>query len=379
MSTVPFGRVFGIELRLHVSWIIILALIIVAATVQVGNVEPTATPTTEWFIGIVVATAFLVSSILHELAHALAGRSRGVPVDEITVSFLGGAASTDLETSSPRDEIAVAVAGPLTSIALGIGCEIVAVAIASLGPASVDGASAVAAVIGAMILVIGVVNLLPAFPLDGGRIARAIGWARSGSANEGLRFAAKTGRGVGIAMAIASVVVVVMFEAVDGLMLALCGWLLVSSARRVYAGAGLDHLLDGLHVGDVMDRTVSPVGPSLTLDTFADRILDGTAAMALPVATGGGELLGLIGARDIRRLRRDRWPTTRAADVMVTPPRLRVVGPEMSVRAALEGIVRGRLDGLPVVEDGHIAGVVTRRSVADAIHQRAEKEGMEGW
>ena len=163
-------------------------------------------------------------------------------------------------------------------------------------------------VVGALDLALGLVNLVPAFPLDGGRVVRGLAWARSGDARAGLRTAARVGRFIGLLLAGLGVVGILLgdvvgIETIDGLMVALCGWFLTSTARTVERQAGLDQLLDGLSVADVMDRDVAGIPPGLTLDTFAGQVLDGSSPMALPV-TRGTELLGVIGASQLRRVRR---------------------------------------------------------------------------
>lgn len=371
MNGLSLGRVAGIPIRLHVSWVIILTLLVLTAVAQVGEVDPAATTLTRWTIAIVIGLAFLLSATAHEVAHAVMARRRGVATDELVVYFLGAAASTELTTTRPRDEIAVAAAGPLVSLA--IGAALVALAQVAMLAGS-EGVARVLVVIGVLDLVIGGINLLPAFPLDGGRIVRGIGWARTGDATKGLRIAAATGRAVGLLLAASSIAAVAFLTFQDGLMIALCGWFLISTARSVERGAGLDRLLEGLLVSDVMERDVATVSPTLTIDTFGGQVLDGTAAMALPVAVGG-QLLGLIGARQIRQLRRDRWATTHAEDLMVSGPGLPIVSPDSTVRSALEDLTRARLDGLPVMVDGALTGVVTRRGVAEAVKARAEKAG----
>ncbi len=371
MSSLPIGRFAGILVRIHVSWVIILTLLMVTAATQVGEMDPASSATIRWAIALTVSVAFVLSATIHELAHALVARQRGVPVDEVVVYFLGSAATTEIVGTRPRDEIAIAAAGPVASIVLG-AVLVVASQVALVVGA--DGIARILVVIGLLDLLLGGINLLPAYPLDGGRIVRGIGWARSGDANRGLRLAATSGRTVGLLLAVGSVLAIVFLQVVDGLMIALCGWFLISTSRQVERGAGLDRLIDGLLVGDVMERDVATLAPSLTIDTFAGQMLDGTAAMALPV-TRGDVLLGVIGARQVRGLRRDRWTTTRAEDLMVATDRLPVVAPETTVRSVLDGFRRTRLDGLPVLVEGALTGVVTRRGVSDAVKDRAARSG----
>jgi predicted transcriptional regulator len=152
-------------------------------------------------------------------------------------------------------------------------------------------------------------------------------------------------------------------------MLALSGWFVVSSAGAVERSAEVDAVLADIHVMDVMDRDVAGLPPGLTLDTFADQLLAEGSTATIPV-TRDGDLLGMVGARQVRAVRRDRWADTRAEDLMVAGDALPEVAPDTTLRVALDQLRRSNLDGLPVFEAGVMAGVVTRQAVATAIRDR---------
>jgi CBS domain-containing protein len=176
-------------------------------------------------------------------------------------------------------------------------------------------------------------------------------------------------------MAALGLLAIVVVDTIDGLMLALTGWFLTGAARQVDRRALLDELLLDVNVADVMDREVQSVPPGLTLDTFAAQVLDGSSTPSLPVVRGH-ELLGIVGAAQLRRVRRDRWPETRAEQAMVSAPSLPVVRPETPLRSAFEDLRRSGLDGLPVVEAGGLAGIVTRRAIVEALRAKAQLRGV---
>ena len=376
MNAVPIARLFGFEIRVHVSWAIILAIIGVTAATQVAEFAPEVAGPGSWLVGAVVAAAFLLSAVAHELGHAIAARRAGLAGGPIIVYFFGGAASSRLETVRPRDEIVTALAGPLVSLVAGIAFTAVGL-VGELAGGWVQAAGRVAFAIGAMNLLLGGVNLLPAFPLDGGRIVRGLAWARTGDPARALRIAASAGRYLGILFATLGIVGILVVDSLDGLMLAVCGWFIVSSASAVERSADIDAMLEGISVGDVMDHDVSGVPPGLTLDTFAGQILDGAAHAAVAVMRGP-DLLGIVGEKQVRRIRRDRWAETRAQDLMVSGDALPRVGPEMSLRDALDRLHRSGLDGLPVVESGTLTGIVTRRAVAKAVAEAARNRMRPG-
>lgn len=372
MSAIPIVRLFGIEIRAHVSWAIILTIIAVTVVAQIGETAASVEPLVRWLIGAVVAFAFLVSAVAHELGHALAARRSGAAPATVVVYFFGGAAEPTAAGRRPRDEVVAALAGPAVSLALGAGLMVVAVigAVARDGPVAVIGQ--IALVVGVMNLVLGAVNLLPAFPLDGGRVVRAIAWSRTGDRLRGQRVAARVGRWLGVGAAVVGTALI-LIDSVDGLMLALSGWFLVSSARAVERSADVDALLEGISVADVMDHDAAGIPAALTVDTFAEQMLDGSTTSA--AVTRGHDVVGVLGTRQVRRIRRDRWAQTRAADVMEAADRLPRIAPEMSLRDALDHLHRTGLDGLPVTDDGALAGVVTRRAVAEAIRDRLAARG----
>ena len=366
MSALPLARLFGFEIRVHVSWAIILAIIAVTVATQIESMAPGTSPVLRWVIAAIVGIAFLLSAVAHELGHAVAARRAGAPGRTIVVFFFGGAASPTIETATPRTEMIAALAGPLVSLAIGgvlLGVAGIGVLIGN-EPAEI--VAQVAFVVGILNLVLGGVNLLPAFPLDGGRVARAAFWARTGDPSRALGSTARIGRWLGIAFAIGGVVLILTMDSIDGLMLALCGWFLVSSARAIERTAGVDALLRGLRVRDVMDRDVRSVPSGLTLDTFAAQVLEMPGG-SVPVVTGP-DVVGVLGERQVRRVRRDRWSETRASDVMTASDGLPTIGPETNLRSAFDQLLRMGVDGLPVFEAGALVGLVTRRAVAQVIH-----------
>jgi Zn-dependent protease/predicted transcriptional regulator len=375
MNGIPIARLFGFEIRLHPSWVVIVAVITVLVVGQMDTSAPSMPVPLRWVTGAVVAAAFLVSVLAHELGHGIAGRSRGVEVGPITLYFFGGSASFQVEADRPRDEIVVALAGPAVSLAIGFALVVVGIAGTGTGVPAVEVAAGIALVLAALNLVLGGVNLVPAYPLDGGRVVRAVVWARTGDERRGARAAAVSGRTVSWMVIGFGVVVAVAGDMVDGLMVALSGWLLATASRGIERRAAVQDLLKDVRVGDVMDRTVSSIPPNLTVDTFGDRLLGTDETSALPVVHDD-VIVGVVGASQVRKLRRGSWPTTRAEDLMVAPPALPLMRVGDTLWSALDGLRRTGLDGLPVVEGAGLLGVITRRGILAAIQKQAGIRGV---
>ncbi|MFL5779096.1 MAG: site-2 protease family protein [Chloroflexota bacterium] len=376
MSGIPVARLFGFEIRIHISWAIILAVVVVVAATQLETLEPGAPTPARWLVGGIVAAAFLASALVHELAHAIVARRSGVETGPIVVYFFGGSVPLGQDVGSPRTEITAGLAGPVVSLLVGVVLAAIGLPGAIAGGGVVAVAGQIALIVGALNLLLGGLNLVPAFPLDGGRVAHGIAWRATGDSRRATRLVARLGRLLGWALGVAGFASILVLSSIDnGLMLAICGWFLVSTARQTDRIAMLDELLDGLSVGEVMERDVEAVPPGLTVDTFAGRMLDGTSGPSLPVMQNQ-TLLGVISAGQLRRLRRDRWPTMRAEDVMVAESALPALGPETTLRSGFDDLRRSGLEGLPVFDAGGLIGILTRRGVARAVQSRAEGRGV---
>jgi Zn-dependent protease/CBS domain-containing protein len=375
VNGIPVARLFGFEIRIHFSWIFIVALIAVFVADRIAQLEPASSVLVRWVIGGAIAGAFLLSVLAHELAHAIVARRRGVEVGPITVYFFGGSASFQLESDKPRDEAAIALAGPVVSLVIGGILVLVALLAGTTTDPVAEVIGAVAIVLAALNLLLGGVNLVPAYPLDAGRLVRAVVWARTGDERRGAQAAASTGRFAGWTMIGAGLLLIFLERQTDGLMLGISGWALSSASRGITRRLAVQDLLKDVRVGDVMERDVATVPPNLTVDVFADRVLDAAQGGAVTVLRDD-EVVGLVGARQLRRLARRAWATTRAEDLMVTPPALPLVGPDDTLWSALDRLRRTNLDGLPVVEGLALLGVVTRRAIVATIQTRAKLQGV---
>jgi Zn-dependent protease/predicted transcriptional regulator len=375
VNGIPVARLFGFEIRIHPSWIFIVALVAVIVEREVRQIATGIDSITAWIIGAVTAGAFLLSVLAHELAHGIVARRRGIEVGPITLYFFGGSASFQLESDRPRDEAAIAFAGPVASLAIGVILVVIAFTANATGHPVGETVAVITSVLAVLNLILGGANLIPAYPLDGGRLVRAAVWARKGDERAGARAAAASGRFVGWTLVAAGLVLVLLDDVVDGLMLGLSGWFLGGAARGISRRLAVQELLKDVRVGDVMDKEVGTVAPHLTVDTFGERLLEGGEGVAMPVLRDE-VVVGLIGASQLRRLRRKAWQTTRAEDLMVVPPTLPLVGPEDTLWSALDRIRRSGLDGLPVVEGMRLLGVVTRKAIVTTIQTRAQTEGV---
>ena len=372
-SGLPIARLFGIEIRVSFAWAVLLAIVTLLGAQQAALTAPELVAPVQWLIGAAIATGFLVSVVAHELAHALVGRRYGVESNTSVLGFVGGLAPLSIEARKPRDELAIALAGPMLSLALGGAMVGLGVLDAVLAP--VPGALARSfIVLGALNVILAAVSLLPGMPLDGGRVVRALAWARTGDRERAGGVTARVGRllgfaviGVGIAMALADL-------ATEGLLVIALGWLLTTGARTLDQRLALERLLRGVTVREAMQADPPSVGPNLTVDTFADRYEGPDGVPAMPVVDED-HVIGIIGRRRVQRLGRHRFGSTHASEVMAVPPQAPVLAPDDPLWDALDSMNNGGLEGLAVAVEGRLAGMLTRESVSEAVRNQAARRG----
>jgi Zn-dependent protease/CBS domain-containing protein len=368
------ARIAGIEIRVSLAWVLLLALVtILAADISTGT-APQLGQAVHWVVGASSAIGVLICVLAHELAHALAARRMGVEATTVVLGFIGGLAPFEIQGRRPRDEIVIALVGPLVS--LGIAAVLVPTGLALLD--RTDLLAAVGAgllVIGTLDLALAVLSLLPGLPLDGGRIVRALAWARTHDPRLAGRLAARLGRMTGWLLGGLGVFVALAADPPTGVMLFSLGWFVSSGASAVDRRLTIETVLEGVRVADAMERDLPHVAPQLTVDVFADRYVPGGPATTLPVLSGD-RVLGVIGLERIRRLGRRAWPQTRAEDIMVSPPSAPLLDPDSPLWDAVETLRRSGVDGLAVVatEAGEaFAGVLTRRGATQAIRDRLQQ------
>jgi Zn-dependent protease/CBS domain-containing protein len=377
MIGIPIARILGIEVRVQLGWVIVLALIAVIAVGQLTAIDPTIEDATSWLLGAIVALGFFASSVAHDLAHAVVARRRGVDVRAVVVTFFGGSTPLDAGSTDPGDDAAIAASGPLVSITIGLVLLALSAWAFALGDAF-SNATGVLSVLMFLNMVLGIVNLIPAYPLDGGRIVRDLVWRRSGSERSGYQAASRSGRVTGFIVIALGIAVLAVDPTFTGAMIALTGWFLVLSANAVRDRVKVDELVGGHTVAEAMEPDPITVSPNLTIDTFAAQLLDGQSPMTSVPVVEGDQVVGILGVAQVRRIRQGAWTTTHVEEAMVKPPKMTFLSREDALKDALEQIQRKGLDGLPVMDDGALVGVLTRRSASLFVRAKQGATAAEG-
>ena len=305
-SQIKLGSVFGIKIGLHYSWFLIALLIVLSLSSQFHASNPS------WGDGVIltlaVATAilFFISLLLHELAHSLVATSNKLPVREITLFALGGVSQIEKNPVSAKVEFWMAFVGPLTSAVIGVICLSLA---RWIGDPSTEPWMAMLLWLGYINLSLAAFNLVPGYPLDGGRVLRALIWWKTGDADRSTRSAARVGQAVAFGFIAFGIFQYFGGSGIGGLWIAFIGWFLLQAARESYLQVGLTHALEGVRVADVMTRDCPTVDGWLNVQNFVEQELLRTGQRCF-IVVDKGEITGLVTPHEIKQIDRAKWPFT---------------------------------------------------------------------
>jgi Zn-dependent protease/CBS domain-containing protein len=372
-SGIPIGRLFGIPLRLHFSWFFIFALVTWAlAANYFPDVNPHWSLTASIITGIITSLLFFSSVLLHELMHSIVAIASGIPVKSITLFIFGGVSQITEEPAKPKVELKIAIAGPLTSILLGG----IFWAIFYLVPASFEYVIAVSFWLGLINFMLGVFNLLPGFPLDGGRVLRAILWWRSGNLRRATRWASNAGRGISFIFIFSGIWLI--FQGPEwwfnGLWLAFIGWFLGNAAVGSYRQLTIQQMLQGHAVNEAMTRECITIQQNLTLNELVGKHILLTGNQCFIVADGE-HAKGLITLKEIKAIPREEWKEKRVTEAMLPFDKLKQVRPDEDLAHVMKILTEEEINQLPVVENGNIIGMISHENMLAFISLR-DKLGM---
>jgi Zn-dependent protease/predicted transcriptional regulator len=369
-----FGKSFtiahigGIAIEIHPSWLLIVALVSWSLAVGVFPAQYEGWSTaTYWIIGVVAAVLLFVTVLIHELAHAVVAIRRGLPVPRITLFIFGGVSHLSRQPRTAGEEFFIAAAGPATSFVIAIVAGIIAILISPLN----EQATAIAFYLAIVNLLLAVFNTLPGFPLDGGRVLRSIAWRKTGSFRTATRIAAGVGTTFGFGLMVVGFGFLLFGYILNGIWFAFIGWFLSSAARGEADSLRLETALGPLSARDIMSEHFVTVPPGLSVQLIVDEFMVGEGHRAVVVARDDA-VYGIVSISDIRKLPRDRWPDTPAQTIMTPREDVLTVQSDTPAMEVLELIAQRGLNQLPVLEEGRMVGLVTRREIIERI-QLAEQ------
>ena len=385
---IRIARIFGINIHIDWSWLLIALLITWNLSAVFSSTHPDWGTGLTWGIAIIAAILFFSSVLVHELAHSLVAKARGIPVRSIRLFLFGGVSNIEREPPSPGAEFLMALVGPLTSIVLGVslvviaGASAVPVGDAVSDPSQVMGqlspATTLLAWLGSINVLLGFFNLIPGFPLDGGRVVRSIFWAITDDLRRATRWASWIGQGIAWLMIAAGIAMIFGVQIpffgqgfVGGLWLAFIGWVLNTSAITSYRQVVVQDILEDVPVERVMRSDPAYVSSEITVDALVNDGILGTDDHAFPVIDEG-QLVGLVTLEDVRSVSRSAWEHTSVAEIMTNAGELVTVTADEDASEAMTKLQRRDVRQLPVMRNGSLAGMLRRRDIVKWLQLHSE-------
>jgi len=352
------GRVSGIDIAIDQSWLLIFALISVSIAARLQISHPASADLARWLTAFAVAIAFFASIVMHELGHSLVAQALGIRVRSITLFLFGGVALLESEPRKPAHEIGVALAGPAVSFALGASLT----ALASVIPEA-SLANGAASWLGRVNLALGLFNLAPGFPLDGGRVLRGAVWAATGSFARATRIAAASGSGIAALLMFAGVAsFFATRDLIGGLWLVFLGWFLLSASRSAVGAMEVERILGAVRVRDVLE----PVGHAVVsadasvAELVTAHILRSGLRTLWVVDPANERLLGIATLRELASVPAESRAGTRVESVMLPVSRATSVTAGDTALVGMQRLAAAGVNQLPVLEDGRLVGALTR-------------------
>jgi len=410
-SGLPIARIFGITVRIHWTWLLIFLLLTFSLAVEILPLSSMADggpfweglPVSQqlmrymslhdvsreaaarrlgvhlwpdwqyWVLGAVGSLGLFVCVLAHELSHSVVAKAVGIPVEGITLFIFGGMSRIGGEAKAPGDEFKVAAAGPLMSLALGLGAGLIYF---GLGKALPPQARSLMYYFMFINLLLMAFNLVPGFPLDGGRLLRAALWKLLGDFRRATYVASWFGRGVaGVLVAAGTIQFLLSGFSLGAFWWVIIGLFLWQAAKGSYQQVQLREALAGLTVRDILETDVTTVEPDLTLDELVRDYFYRRRRRSFPVVDSGGDLLGVIRLKDVGRLPQDDWPVYRVRDAMREVDPSTTVGPDDDLEGVFRKLMQADGTHVPVVEDGRLVGVATRHDLVNLLEIRTDLAG----
>jgi Zn-dependent protease/CBS domain-containing protein len=388
-SGVHIGRIFGINIQIDWSWIFIFLLVTWSLAVGLfPSWHPDWSPALSWVVALSASILFFASVLIHELAHSLVAKAKGLPVRRIILFLFGGVSNIEREPPSPKAEFIITIVGPVTSLALGafflmlsrfsIGDLSTVLPESSEMVSQLSPLSTLLLWLGSINILLGIFNLIPGFPLDGGRVLRSLLWMATGSLRKATRWASGTGQAIAWIFIVTGVVMI--FGAripffgtglINGLWLILIGWFLNGAAIAGYRQIVIRDLLEDVPVERLMRSEVPVVPPDLSVSDLVYQWIIGTDERAFPVLAGE-RLVGLVCLEDARKLPREAWNSTTVEQIMTRAEQLDVVSPREDANEAFEKLTRRDVRQVPVIQDGHLVGLLRRRDIVKWLQLHSE-------
>ena len=354
-NSLRIGKLFGIDIGLDYSWFIIFIMVTWSLTGHYFPMHYKWPVAMYLFAGVTTSLLFFASVVAHELGHSFVAIRKGLPVRSITLFIFGGIARIGKEPERPHDEFWIAIAGPFVSAVLGLlflGLSLFASTVS-------EPVTAVAGWLGTINLTLAVFNLVPGFPLDGGRILRSIVWGITGSFQKATKVASTAGEVIAYGLIILGVASFFSGQAVNGIWLVFLGWFLKTAAISSYEQVALQQQLSGVKASSVMMTDCPRLPRDMTLQTLVSDYILRDARRCFPVSENGS-VYGIITLPDVKTVPRNMWPLTTVSQAMVPFEQTKKVQPDMDLFKVMELMAAEDINQVPVVENERFLGMISR-------------------
>jgi len=359
------GSVFGVPIFIHGTWLIIFMLITYSLATQFSAEYKDWSSQQHWALGIITSILFFASVVFHELAHTAVARLYKIPVESITLFIFGGVSRISREAASASQEFLIAIAGPLSSFLLA-GCF-------WLITKALPGHDLVAASckwLWEINIALGVFNLVPGFPLDGGRMLRGVAWGVTKDFDRATKFAANVGRFFAYLMILFGVFRAFNGDWVGGIWIAFIGWFLLSAARESYSMVTIRHALSGVRAQDIMTSDVPTVERNISIEDYVNEVM--RTGRRFHIVTGAGNPVGLVTLHSGKEVPRNEWSNTSIQAVMMPIDGIQWATPDESALAVLARMQEADINQMPVRSGDHIVGVIGRDTILRALQTRLQ-------
>ena len=365
--SLKIGKISDIQISLDYSWFLIFALLTWSlASDYLPSQYSEQSTGFYWGVGLIASITLFLSILLHEVAHSLVAQRNGMEIKSITLHFFGGVSEMMDEAETPSSEIQMAAIGPVTSFLLGFLFLVIWWIIPSGFSLFL---SAVFRYASYANIVLAVFNSIPAFPMDGGRVLRALLWRISGKILPATRISTTVSRVISFLFIAFGVFSLFLFSTLNGLWFLVLGFIISGNATASLNQTILSESLGNVKVYEIMTEEVTTIDPDTTIQQFVDRYLNRLKHHGYPVVEGG-KVMGIICEHDIREVGIERWDEYRVEDVMVPREELHTVEPEDNAADALMIMARNDVGRLPVIKDDELVGILTRSDVNTAVKIR---------
>lgn len=373
-GVLKIARIGGIDIKLHWSWALILLLLTYQLAVgYFPAFVPGESVVLYWVLGVIAAVIFFISVLLHELSHSFMARARGYKVSDIVLFIFGGVSNIEEEPKKAGDEFLIAVVGPLMSFLIAAICfglmQLVTPPVRTVG-ANIAATLQYLALINVLL---GLFNMIPGFPLDGGRVLRSIVWALTRNFQTATRVAGLIGQLVAYGFIFWGLYRTFVEGDFGGLWIAFIGWFLLNAAQQSVSGVAVREAFRGVTIGQVMEPAPPTIQPQHTLAHLLSSFILPYNLRAVPVADSSGKLVGIVTLGDIKEVPQDEWGIATVGQYMTGLDKLSVVSPNEGLDRALQSLQGGDFDQLPVVDqNGQLAGILTRAHLIRWLQIREE-------